>query len=77
VDHCPGALGLIPVENLPGLPFSQSLIRFRQHCKRCGPCSLARQEDPENCDAYCRYGHDLLHEVEADMDFTHAASHWN
>lgn len=74
---CPGAVSLAVVENLPGLPFSASLSRFRKHYTGCPQCFTATKEDPENCQAYCRYGHDLLHEVEGDMDFTHAASHWN
>lgn len=74
---CSGGIVLEVVENLPGLPFSASLARFRKHYKRCERCLTATKEEPENCQAYCRAGHDLLHEVESDIDFTHEASHLN
>lgn len=76
-EGCEGGITLEVVENLPGLPFSRSLARFRKHYKSCEPCGTATKEDPENCQAYCHYGHDLLHEVQSDMDFTHVTSHMN
>lgn len=74
---CEGGIVLEIVENLDGLPFSASLRRFRKHYKGCPQCGPAVAEDPENCRAYCRYGHDLMHEVQSDMDFTHVTSHLN
>lgn len=74
---CPKPLELKTIENLDGLPFSASLRRFRKHYRSCSQCGLATKEDPENCQAYCRYGHNLMHEVQDDMDFTHATSHLN
>lgn len=74
---CPGSVDIPKIKDFPGMPFSRSLMRFRRHYKECETCGVAQKEEPENCEAYCTAGHDLAHEVESDMDFTHAASHWN
>jgi len=79
-DHdqeCPGYLQIRVTQNLPGLPHSASLARFRRHCGICDPCARAFEEGAEDCQEFCKVGHDLVHEVQDDMEFMHVKSHLN
>ncbi len=75
--ECPGHVDIPVIEDLSGLPYRVSLARWRKHRAACAQCAAAFEADPEECGGYCSAGHDLVHEVEDDIQFTHKVSHYN
>ena len=75
--ECPGHVDIPVIENLDGLPYRIGLARWRKHRSACETCATAFEADPENCERYCKTGHDRIHEVADYIQFTHNLSHLN
>lgn len=55
------------VQDMPGLPHSRELARYRLHLKQCEPCAEVH-DGSGACFEYCDEGHKLVHKIEELMD---------